>query len=59
MLAIVASMKRRKRVGKAVAFQDRLQATDELGHRPDVDGALDVDEAANRVRRRVDRCDAG
>ena len=54
-----ALLKRRKRVGEAVASQDRLQAPDELGHRPDVDGALDVDDAADRVRRGVDRRDPG
>ena len=48
-----------KRVREAVAPQHRLQAPDELGHRPDVDGALDVDDAAHRVGRGVDRGDPG
>jgi DNA-binding MurR/RpiR family transcriptional regulator len=46
-------------IGEAVARQCRLQAPDELGHRPDVDGALDADETADRVGRRVDPRDAG
>src|SRR3954452_10325050 len=54
-----ALLEGRERVGEAVASQDRLRAPDELRQRPDVDGALDVDQAANRVRRGVDRRDAG
>jgi hypothetical protein len=48
-----------KRSGEALAPQDRLEPLNERGGLPDVDRAVDVDEAANGIRRGVDRGDPG